>query len=193
MREMKYYDSESHVGKRRGALMFLSVLSLILSGVAVLISLLYGRRQSVLAQQANALSVLIGLVQEFRSPEFVVHRDFIDHQMTNYASCPLSSLPDDARSHARAVTQLFDNVGILVSFGLLDERMALSFLGDSAVRHWHSLEPYIRAERVRRNQEYQEFFEDFAVRAIVQPPSLIRAGLRLREMSIGTYEEPQSP
>ena len=62
------------------------------------------------------------------------------------------------------MSQYLDNLGVLVAHGLLSPELAAGFLGDSALRMWRVLSPFIVREReLRTPPHYQHYFEHLAV------------------------------
>jgi hypothetical protein len=79
-------------------------------------------------------------------------------------------LPDADREKVLRVLHYLDHLGLLVDQKLADEKSIGGFIGDAIINLWQSLEPYIRAERAKRQRErpddaqYQLYFEDLAAR-----------------------------
>ncbi len=60
----------------------------------------------------------------------------------------------------------FDNVGIMVAFKMIPERVVLEMFHSTIIRCWQKLEPYILHERRKRKTTYQVYFEDLYHRSI---------------------------
>jgi hypothetical protein len=58
------------------------------------------------------------------------------------------------------VLDLFEDIGTVFKFGLINKDLADSTFSFYATRWWAAAEPYIREER-RRNQDDDEIFSDF--------------------------------
>ncbi len=96
----------------------------------------------------------------------------------------MRGLPDDVAVAAFQVGQYLDNLGVLVARGLLAPELAAGFLGDSALRMWRVLSPFIVREReLRTPPHYQHYFEHLA--ATVQQIDPTRARSKLRTF-VGT-------
>jgi D-glycero-D-manno-heptose 1,7-bisphosphate phosphatase len=55
----------------------------------------------------------------------------------------------------------YDNLGLLVHFGMLPREIALAMFYDSAIKCWTKLEPHIAYEEVVRKSWYQIYFREF--------------------------------
>ena len=87
--------------------------------------------------------------------------------------------PNDVAIAAIQVSLYLDNVGVLVARGLLAPELAAGFLGDSVLRMWRVLSPFIVREReLRTPPHYQHYFEHLA--ATVQQVDPTRARSKLR-------------
>lgn len=134
------------------------------------------------------LPVLIDLYQEFRSDIFKQHLYYVvttlraehDPNQTGFRF-----LPEPAATHVRATSHFFDNLGVLVASGAVDDRYVIAFTGDTVDSAWSALEPYIIRERELKKGDYQEFFEHLVVHVRENPPFLVRQRLKLRKLSDG--------
>jgi len=149
----------------------LAAISLVLSLVALASSIFFGTWQLRLSRHANSVPVLIGMLQEWRSPEFAMHRDFVANQLPE-PPVALTSLTEPALTHARSVAHFFDNLGVLVRHNVIDEAVVLSYLGRAVLFYWGRLEPFIEVENTSRGgglleegERYQSFFHYLALRA----------------------------
>jgi len=166
--------------------------STILSIIAVLtsiISLVIVLRQTLILKHANALPILIDMLREYRSADFKRHYRYIaddlrkecDPEQTGYTNLPVT-----AAIHVLPVSHFFDNLGLLVAHGIINEELVLSFMGESIEFAWLVLEPYIVKEgelrkAIREGElkkaDYQEFFRDLVKRVRTNPPAQIRQKL----------------
>jgi hypothetical protein len=91
----------------------------------------------------------------------------------------MKGLPDDVAVAAFQVSQYLDNLGVLVARGLLSAELAAGFLGDSILRMWRMLAPFIVREReLRTPPHYQHYFEHLAATVQRVDPTRARAKLR---------------
>lgn len=92
----------------------------------------------------------------------------------------IRALPDDVAQAALRVSHYLDNLGVLVAHGLLDPKLAAGFLGDSTLRLWSQLQPFIARERTLRSpQAYLQYFEHLAVTLHKAQPVRVREGLEV--------------
>lgn len=77
------------------------------------------------------------------------------------------------------VSHYLDNLGVLVANDLLNPHLAAGFLGDSTLRLWSLLEPFIERERALRSPNaYLQYFEHLAATVHEVQPSRVRADLK---------------
>jgi hypothetical protein len=166
-----------------------TVAALIFSLIAIAVSLFTALKQATLMRHANALPVTIDLVREFRAPEFKKSYYYVTQELTGQQAPSLGyRLPNDAAERVIAVSHFWDNLGLLVRFGIVNEQLIIAFMGSPILRSWVALEPYIRAERAMRvsgqqgSDDYQEFFEHLAALATRKSPSSVIDDLHLEKM-----------
>lgn len=166
----------------------LNITSLLLSVVAVATSTLILVRQTVFMRHANEIPVSVELYQEFRSAEFQAAEEYVLKALlaSNDQSIGLSNLPSEARNPSYRVAAFYSSIGALVTLGLVDERFAVSLLGDAAERDWRTLEPYIFRERQLCGDDYVfAFYEDFVCRIRENYPVTKAYGLKFKRVSDG--------
>ncbi|MER6130510.1 hypothetical protein [Streptomyces sp. NPDC001815] len=78
----------------------------------------------------------------------------------------------------RRVSLFYDDVGKLVSFGVVEERLIIGSYGLNIVNMWDALAPYIYKERMLTTRA-MVYFEDLAARAKARPMDSVHAQLRL--------------
>ena len=140
------------------------------------------------ARKANALPATIDLFREYRSAEMEKARRLLADRLPDLdPATGMRGLPDDVAVAASQVSQYLDNLGVLVARGLLAAELAAGFLGDSILRMWRMLAPFILREReLRTPPHYQHYFEHLA--ATVQQINPTRARAKLRTLA-GTVPE----
>lgn len=186
----------------KGITIEIEQFALILSFIALLISVLIGYHEINTSKKANALPVLIDLVREFRSMEFKKARQYVINDLEKECN-PKDGywdLKEQSRINVLKVSNFFDNVGILVAFKIADEDIIISYWGNSILTVWTKLYPYLKNERLnrlKRNQhgEYQEYFEDLVCRINNRPVSyILKEKLKLQKIEeleqIPTYNDP---
>jgi hypothetical protein len=103
---------------------FVAITGPVVALAAVIIAFWQVRRTILATGQTNSLPVVTNLFNEFRSSEFQHHIE----------SCSRWCL------------------GILVAHRLIPEEVVIDATANSAARTWSVLEPFIRAERQRRQE-----------------------------------------
>ena len=164
--------------------MTINVISIVLSVVALLVSVTFARRQLRAARNSDSVAVVLELLGEFRDPEMREARGRVLTQLNDKtvgSTAGLAELPEDLRDGALRVSHFFDHVGLLVAHDLVPADPLVGFFGRGAMNCWDKLRPYILAERARRLQggyasgEYVPYFEAFAPEDVariesVRPP-----------------------
>jgi len=137
-------------------------------------AMLVSYRQLHEAEVANSLPTVIDLFREYRSPALSKARSIVFQQLgPDEQQLPLSELPDSVRPAAYSVCHYLDNLGVLVTEGLVEPRIVTRFLGRSAIDLWERLHPCIKLERAKRNGNYQRYFEGLAATAKRLDPELM--------------------
>ena len=153
-----------------------AIAALIVAAIAAFISI----RQLREATKANAFPAAVDLFREYRDTEMVAARKLLSEELPTAENAKaIRNLSDDVGQAALKVSHYLDNLGVLVAHDLLQPELAAGFLGDSAVRLWSQLEPFIALEReLRSPNAYLQYFEDLATRMHEVQPMRVRAGLR---------------
>jgi hypothetical protein len=103
----------------------------------------------------------------------------------------IDGLPAPANAKAWDVGFLYESLGIMIAFGLVDRRIILS-VGNYRIRQaWETLAPYIEAERRIRAASFFTFFENAYVEACETNPIDVHNTLKLRTVeSLATPPRP---
>jgi len=164
----------------------ISLIGLLLSIVATMMSLVILVRQTTFLRQSNHIPISVELAQEFRSDTFLDANDYVVHKLRQEHSpeAGVSGLPPDARRAVDRVTSYFTGLGALAVQQMLDEPYAVTFMGYRANRAWTELEPYIIRERqIRDDSDYLVFFEDLVCRIRNHWPPTKAYGFKLRSLT----------
>ncbi|AGL18828.1 DUF4760 domain-containing protein [Actinoplanes sp. N902-109] len=152
----------------------LSLSSLVVSVLALVVSGGVAVRQLVRMRHSNMLPVALDLFREFRTEQFRADmRYLVERLWTDWppGGTGVLDLPDEPRARVVRVASYFNNVGVLVANGVVDERMVRGFMGQSVLRAWDRVAPFLRVERTRRSDPaYNAYFEHLAARSIAVPP-----------------------
>jgi hypothetical protein len=168
---------------------YLAEIPVVISSVALAVSIMSMRRQWRTARNANAVAAILKLFEEYRSEELRSARRII-FQMAPFAqgqTPTLRDLPDDVRAAIERVAHFFDHVGLLVGHRLVPAKPMVSFFGFGCVQLWDKVEPYISAERNLRNVSYYlGFFEGLARLSLQATPDELNRDVIAR-MSTGGF------
>jgi len=131
-----------------------NVAALAFSLIAILISALSARRQSVDARRGNLILFVTELGQSIRTPDFTKAREYILTQLSQFDSAlGIYGLPEPARDYVLLVGGFYQDLGSLVVTGILDENLAAAMYYSGIKETWRALNPYILGEReIRRLQ-----------------------------------------
>lgn len=142
-------------------------VSLVISVVAIVVSLLNSARQWRLSRHANSLRVLVDLFKEHRDHRLARARQFIFTELSKYnLDEGLSCLPEEQQLLVRDLAWYYDNLGALVVHKIVDLEPIVGYLGGSIVVTWERFKPIVEAERRRRRESglvdhdrWQAYFE----------------------------------
>jgi hypothetical protein len=151
--------------------------------IALVVSTIFTQRQLRSARASTSTAVTVEMLsREMRGDALRESVDYVIHRLpTEYGpEAGVDGLPIDARGHVYNVALFYGNLGHLVVFGAIDERVVLSMANYSLRRAWFTLEPYIRAEREIRQSHFMGFFEHIACRAAELKPAQLHRELGLR-------------
>jgi hypothetical protein len=135
----------------------LSIVSLIITLIAVMVAVWHVRAVAVAAERANSLPVASDVFKEFRSQEFQDHLRKVWDNAPRNANAPedgFQSLPDDWRDSAYTVAYFFEYLGVLVAYKIVPDEIVIDFSANLLVRTWRALEPLIQKERTYREKSY---------------------------------------
>src|SRR5438045_9421979 len=116
----------------------INIIALAISFAALLISVILARRQMSIAAGGNLASIIISLSNEFRSAEFILSRDYTLNRLSKERSAEIgiAGLPEGTRERVVRVGGLFEDIGKLVAFRIIDERIVISSVGPTVIRTW---------------------------------------------------------
>lgn len=167
-------------------------ISLAISGIAIIVSMMSVFYSVVIAKKANSLQIMIDLFREFRSYEFKEASRYVIENLEK--DCDPKDgywqLKVDSRKHVLKVSHFFNNVGALVSYGIVEEDLIIGYMSITILMVWDKLYPFLENERARRFEkygfgiEYQEHFEDLVCRAKKKPLSVaLKNKFKLQKLS----------
>lgn len=157
------------------ASLIVSIFAAVIAGASAALAFRSERE----ARRANDIAVL-DFLREYRTAEpsrRYVFRELAREQPTHVR---IADLPAEPREHALTVCHYLDHLGFLVDRGIVDQEGVAGLLGESVLRAWEVLAPYIRSERDARGTDYAAYFEDLAGRIRrLDPPSKRKQLLRI--------------
>ena len=158
----------------------LSVAGVLLSVVALGVSLWVGLRQVRRQREANFVPLLMGLLEAFRTEQF--HHDYEvvckrlprDHD----PAFGLRALPADVRGSFVRVVYLYQQFAMLVELKLLAYDDVARVAGHRMTEIWAAIEPFVQVDRQDPDSSGSGFrlLEDFVRRYREAPPRRLHAG-----------------
>jgi hypothetical protein len=93
-------------------------------------------------------SIIISLSNEFRS-EYVASRDYTLNRLSKEHSPAVGILshPEKAKKCVLRMGGLFNGIGKLVAFRIIDERIMISPVGPTVIHTWEAIKPYFYRQR----------------------------------------------
>jgi hypothetical protein len=141
-----------------------NVAALTFSFTAILISVIFARRQSADVRRSNLTLYMIEKGQFFRSQAYREAWDYITTQLYQFdpASLGVYRLPRPAIDYVLLVGGFYQDIGALVVTGVIEEDLAAALYYMGIKEAWKALEPYIRGEReIRRARDDGGFWGSF--------------------------------
>jgi len=152
------------------------ILPILISSVTFLTSLVFFWLTAKQTKKNNSIPALIDYLREWRKEGGVIEsyyfivNNFSEDDVANESQLTLSTIKDEIRKkHAKNVSHYFDNLGLLVYSGAIEEKYLVSFVGVNAQKSWDILKNFIIAQRRLNKDEpfgdrhYQRHFEYFAL------------------------------
>ncbi len=168
----------------------MEIAALVVSVVALGVSGVVSLRQLRLTQHANTLPVLVDLFREHRSVRLARAREVAFSQLPGWdLSAGMEGLPETERTLLRDLAWFYDNLGALVTHGVVDVEPVSGYLGGSVVAVWERMEPLVRVERAKRAENalpdpdrWQVYFENLYHLVRSMPPEQARARTHLWQL-----------
>ncbi|MFE6398923.1 DUF4760 domain-containing protein [Streptomyces alboflavus] len=165
----------------------MEIAALVVSVVALMMSVSVSFRQLRLTQHANTLPVLVDLFREHRSVRLARARQVVHERLPALdLSAGLDGLPEDERELVRELAWFYDNLGALVAHGVVDVEPVSGYLGGSVISVWEGMRPLVEAERAKRARNtmpdpnrWQEYFENLYLLVRENPADRARARTQL--------------
>jgi hypothetical protein len=147
----------------------ISIVSLLIAISAIAVAVWHVRTAKRVANKANSLPVVTTLFDQFRSEAFQEHIEVILTTQPDPSSWPepsewphghsnpgfggeLRRDKDPWRWSALQVAYFFEYLGVLVAHRLIPTEIVVDATANVTARTWAVIEPFIRAERARREK-----------------------------------------
>ncbi len=145
----------------------MDVAAFVLSLVAFFVTAVSAYATHQRGRQANALPVLITLFQTYQTDEMASARRYVFRELEHQDSeAGFDGLPEAGKG-VRRLVWLYDQLGVLVTHGVVDLDPVAGYLGSSVLNSWPKLKPFIDAERQLRLRDgaidgfrYQAYHEN---------------------------------
>ena len=129
--------------------------------------------------------MLIDLFKEHRGEWLARARNFIHNELSDCdLSRGLDGLPSEGRELLRDHAWSYDNLGALVTHGVIDLDAVSGYLGGSVTSCWKAVRPIVLAERAQRERyddpdRWQIYFENLNRLLTDLPPDRARESQKL--------------
>jgi hypothetical protein len=139
--------------------------ALLFSGGALILSVLFTRRQLRLAHGSNMMLLLGSTFESLRTTKFYDAQDYIYERMQEHdPSGGFRGLPVDVKEKVLLVTLFYNDLGRLVVHGALSEKAVLSSFGEAIRQTWEILHEFVEADRLVYPFKFMLYYEDMACR-----------------------------
>ena len=136
-----------------------------ISLIAVVVSVVTLIKQGHDSRRDRDLVTLTERMREFRSDNFQAHRFCVENiDSTKLVTDERGFLDDTVWKDLRPVLHYYDNLGMMMAFGLVDERPILAYVGVPIMRTWSAVADFVK-ERRKIQPDYLKFFGHAAARA----------------------------
>ena len=132
---------------------FLNIIAVMASLLALAVSSTFAIRQIRLARQAHQVPAM-DFLWIMRSPKFLRSEEILWVELPQQdPSLRFSELPEALRDEAESILSFYQKVAYLVGLGIVDSRLAILPVHYRAPRTWAAVEPFVRNERIHRGDE----------------------------------------
>jgi hypothetical protein len=109
-----------------------------------------------LAEVASSrhLDVANQLFEELNSPENILARRWVFQNLPADPAEGLHSMTPEGQAAVKQVLNSLDHVSFLTQAGWIPEELVMPWMHPMIAKSWEKLEPYVKYERVRRNEPY---------------------------------------
>jgi hypothetical protein len=128
----------------------ISLSSLLVSAVALVLSLLTTRRQLRIQNATNHVPALLEMLQTYKDPEFQADINYIRSKLAAdapQANMGLDDLPEGVRAKVNRVAYLYQTLAYMTFLGVIDETFVLGVFGNSLTALRKVISPYVEVDR----------------------------------------------
>ncbi|MEE4541302.1 hypothetical protein V2S66_04890 [Streptomyces sp. V4-01] len=162
----------------------LNLTAMMISLVALVVSILLTLRQIRLSNGGNHLPVILEAFKLAHDPDstYLNAEKYLLNDLAREHSvdCGVTELPAPARAYALTIGMFFDDLGKVVAHDIVHQDIVVGSFGPGLVRMWDALAPYVYRQRRTHGNHFWIYFEDLAVRAATRPSAVVYAALGLR-------------
>jgi hypothetical protein len=162
----------------------LNLAALMISLLALVVSVLLTLRQIRLSNGGNHLPVILEAFKLAHDPDsdYLNAEKYLLNDLAREHPVDLGiiGLPTAARTHALTIGMFFDDLGKVVAHDIVHQDIVVGSFDSGIVRMWDALAPYVYQQRRASDNHFWIYFEDLAVRAATRPGAVVYAALGLR-------------
>lgn len=162
----------------------LNLAAMMISLVALVVSVLLTLRQIRLSNGGNHLPVILEAFKLAHDPDstYLHAEKYLLNDLAREHSPDrgITELPATARSYALTIGMFFDDLGKVVAHGIVHQDIVVGSFGSGIIRMWDALAPYVYRQRLTHANNFWIYFEDLAVRASARPSADVYVALGLR-------------
>jgi hypothetical protein len=136
----------------------------------------FSRASAREARRTNEFPALLELLRDYRRLE--LDRAYIVIEFPTEFPDPsigIKGLPPETRARVLRVSHFLDQLGLLVHLDLADLVSLAGYMGNSILRIWSRIGPFIYAEEDLRGEPYQRYFEALAHRVLASTDQRMRS------------------
>jgi len=156
---------EIGVSREDHVAMALGIISIAISITALAVSTSIAALQLRMSRKANLnLIALEHLTRESRTEVFLESEEFVLYRLAaeHSSDAGVFGLPFEARKHVQRIGQYYAGLGMVAAFQATDSALLIGAIHWRVQISWSAIEPYVRTERVLRNNRYLSYFEHLA-------------------------------
>ena len=129
----------------------ISFISLAASFLALAVSSLLAWRALEVSRDANNLAVVVDVLRQHRSPEFIAHEELLWATLaTHDPGQGFAGLPSPIKEYTREVSLFYQTIAYLVEHNIAERRILVLETHYRLNRTWKAIAPFVEGERLLR-------------------------------------------